>query len=96
MVFVVALFFLSNLAVAQKTTEKAVIKTHLHCDHCKKCETCGQKFSKEMLKLKGVRMYELDEKSMTFTIYYNSKKTDLQAIREGISKLGYGCRRNQG
>lgn len=89
MVFVVALFFLSNLAVAQKTTEKAVIKTHLYCDHCKKCETCGQKFSKEMLKLKGVRMYELDEKSMTFTIYYNSKKTDLQAIREGISKLGY-------
>jgi hypothetical protein len=26
---------------------------------------------------------------MTFTIYYNSKKTTLQAIKEGISKLGY-------
>ena len=34
-------------------------------------------------------MYELDEKAMTFTVYYNSKKTDLQTIKEGISKLGY-------
>jgi hypothetical protein len=34
-------------------------------------------------------MYELDDKAMTFTIYYNSKKTTLQTIKEGISKLGY-------
>lgn len=34
-------------------------------------------------------MYELDDKAMTFTIYYNSKKTTLQEIKEGISKLGY-------
>ena len=33
--------------------------------------------------------YELDDKAMTFTIYYNSKKTTLQAIKKGISKLGY-------
>ncbi|UGS19831.1 hypothetical protein [Flavobacterium cyclinae] len=42
-----------------------------------------------MLKIKGVKMYELDDEAMTFTIYYNSKKTTLQAIKEGISKLGY-------
>ena len=87
--FVVALFFYSNFASAQKTTQKAVIKTFLHCDHCKECETCGQKFKTEILKIKGVKMYELDDKAMTFTIYYNSKKTTLQAIKEGISKLGY-------
>jgi hypothetical protein len=42
-----------------------------------------------MLKIKGVKMYELDEKAMKFTVYYNPKKTNLQAIKEGISKLGY-------
>lgn len=85
----VSLFFFSNFVSAQKTTQKVVIKTFLHCVHCKECETCGQKFKTEMLKIKGVKMYELDDKAMTFTIYYNSKKTTLQAIKDGISKLGY-------
>ena len=88
-VLAVSLFFFSNFVSAQKITQKVVIKTFLHCDHCKECETCGQKFKTEMLKIKGVKMYELDDKAMTFTIYYNSKKTTLQAIKEGISKLGY-------
>jgi mercuric ion binding protein len=89
-IFSFAFFLLiSNVAMAQKSNQKAVIKTTLHCDHCKQCETCGLKFNTEMLKIKGIRMYELDEKAMTFTVYYNSKKTTLQEIKEGISKLGY-------
>lgn len=83
------LFFTSNSVSAQKTTQKAVIKTAIHCDHCKECETCGQLFKTEMLKIKGLKMYELDDKKMTFTVYYNSKKTNLQAIKVAISKLGY-------
>ncbi|WP_374398964.1 hypothetical protein [Flavobacterium sp.] len=89
LVLAVSLFFFSNFVSAQKTTQKVAIKTFLHCDHCKECETCGLKFKTEMLKIKGVKMYELDDKAMTFTIYYNSKKTTLQEIKEGISKLGY-------
>lgn len=89
-IFSFAFFLLiSNVAMAQKSNQKAVIKTTLHCDHCKQCETCGLKFNTEMLKIKGIRMYELDEKAMTFTVYYNAKKTNLQQIKEGISKLGY-------
>lgn len=87
--FLAVLFFASNTASAQKTNQKAVIKTVLHCDHCKECETCGLKFKTEMLKIKGVKMYELDDKAMTFTVYYNAKKTDLQTIKVAISKLGY-------
>lgn len=87
--FLAVLFFGANTASAQKTNQKAVIKTTLHCDHCKECETCGLKFKTEMLKIKGIKMYELDDKKMTFTVYYNPKKTDLQAIKIGISKLGY-------
>lgn len=89
-IFYLAIMLLvSNSAVAQKSNAKAVIKTTLHCDHCKQCETCGLKFNTEMLKIKGVKMYELDDKKMTFTIYYNPKKTTLKEIKEGIAKLGY-------
>lgn len=87
--FLAILFFAANNVSAQKTNQKAVIKTTLNCDHCKECETCGLKFKTEMLKIKGVRSYDLDDKAMTFTIYYNPKKTDLLAIKVAISKLGY-------
>ena len=79
----------SQTISAQKSTEKAVIKSVLNCDHCKECETCGLKFKTEMLKIKGVKMYELDDQAMTFTVYYNPKKTSIETIRESISKLGY-------
>lgn len=85
----VFVMLMSSTVSAQKTNGKAVIKTTLHCNHCKECETCGLKFKTEMLKIKGVKMYELDDKAQTFTIYYNPKKTTLQAIKEGIAKLGY-------
>ncbi|MNF28216.1 hypothetical protein D3C84_88870 [compost metagenome] len=88
-ILIVAVFFVSNSALAQKTNQKAVIKTVLNCGHCSACETCGLKFKTEMLKIKGVRMYTLDEKAMTFTVYYNPIKTDLQTIKVAISKLGY-------
>lgn len=88
-ILLIAVFFISNTAVAQKNNQKAVIKTVLNCDHCKECETCGLKFKTEMLKIKGVKMYELDDKAMTFTVYYNPKKTTLQTIKVAISKLGY-------
>lgn len=88
-ILLIAIFFLSNTGCAQKTTQKAVIKTVLNCDHCKECETCGLKFKTEMLKIKGVKMYTLDDKAMVFTVYFNPKKTDLQTIKAAISKLGY-------
>ena len=34
-------------------------------------------------------MYELDEKSMTITVYYNGEKTSLETIKTAISKMGY-------
>ncbi len=79
----------SSFAQEKKTNGKAVIKTTLNCDHCKECETCGLKFKTEMLKIKGVKMYELDDKAMAFTVYFNPKKTDLETIKLAISKLGY-------
>ncbi|NMH26592.1 heavy-metal-associated domain-containing protein [Flavobacterium silvaticum] len=68
---------------------KAVIQTTIFCDHCKQCETCGKNFQDKLLAIKGVRMYELDEKKMTLTVYYNSQKTNLENIKKVISDLGY-------
>ncbi|SRR5690606_38244848 len=85
-------FFISFSAVMNaqsKKSEKAVIKTNIVCDHCKACETCGKMFQTEMLKIKGVKMYELNEEKETITVYFNPKKTNLQSIKTGISKLGF-------
>ncbi len=76
-------------ASAQKRTEKAVIKTMLYCNHCKACETCGALFDKQILRISGVKMYELDEQAMTITVFYNPKRTNVDAIRRGIAHLGF-------
>lgn len=70
-------------------TQKAVIQTSIFCDHCKACETCGKSLQSQLLKIKGVKMYDLNETAQTVTVYYNPEKTNLDAIRTAISKLGY-------
>lgn len=81
-------FSVSASAQAKKT-EKAVIKTTIHCDHCKACETCGKSFQSEMLKIKGVKMYDLNPEAGQITVFYNPQKTNLKTIRTAITKLGY-------
>jgi mercuric ion binding protein len=83
------LFSLSVSAQEGKKNQKAVIQTVLNCNHCKVCETCGKNFQENILKIKGVKMYELDEEKMTLTVYYNAQKTDLGTIKTAISKMGY-------
>jgi len=85
----VTLLCSNTLIAQQKTTHTATIKTAIYCDHCKNCETCGDKFNRTLLKEKGVQMVVLDEKAMTIKVTYNSKKTDLTKIKLAISKLGY-------
>ncbi len=85
----IGMFAFSNTAFAQRTVQTVVIKTQIHCDHCKKCESCGDKFNKTLLREKGIQMVELDEKEMTIKVVFNSKKTDLAKIKTAISKLGY-------
>jgi len=84
------IFFMSFTVNAQtKESGKAEIKVSIECDHCKVCETCGMNFKDNMLKIKGVKMYELNEEKKTLTVYYNIKKTDLSTIKTAISKLGF-------
>ncbi len=88
--FMIAAFLLMSATVsAQKTVQKAIIKTSIACDHCKACPSCGGLLEKTLLKNTGVQMITLDEKKMTIEVIYNSKKTDLATIKTAISKLGY-------
>jgi mercuric ion binding protein len=81
----------SGSAIAQKvkTAQKAVIQTSIACDHCRECPTCGGLLEKTLIKTKGIQMITLDQDKKTITVIYNSKKTDLQAIKTAITKLGY-------
>jgi len=88
-IFFVLFITLTSFAQEGKKNEKAIIKTTIYCDHCKECETCGLNFRDNMLKINGVKMYELDAEKMTITVFYNGKKTNLQKIKTAISKLGY-------
>ncbi|WP_158626873.1 cation transporter [Flavobacterium sp. GT3R68] len=87
--FILTISTLTFSFAQEKKTAISVIKTNIYCDHCKECETCGKNFQTKMLKIYGVKMYELDEKAMTITVYYNIKKTNLETIKKEISKLGY-------
>lgn len=79
----------SSFAQKQKTNQKAVIQTKITCDHCKECETCGKLFQEKLLEITGVKMIELDSEKMTIIVFYSTKKTNLEAIKIAISKLGY-------
>lgn len=87
---VVLLTTCSALTYSQnKKSEKAVIKTAIYCDDCQACGSCGKRFQTEMLKIKGVRMYELNESEQTITVYYNPKKTNLKTIKTKITQFGF-------
>lgn len=82
-------FFTLNISAQNGKNEKAVIKTNIVCEHCKVCPTCGLSFKENLYKIDGLKMYELDETAMTFTVYYNGKKTSLEKIKTAITKLGF-------
>ena len=89
--FILSFFLvIAQLSYAQSSQiETVVIKTSIHCDHCKACETCGESFESKIMRIKGLKSYELDEKNETITVIYNTNKTSLSVVRNTISKLGY-------
>lgn len=92
--YIAALAGLMTLTISathstQGSMQTIVIKTTIYCDHCLVCETCGQKFDNELAYEKGIRLVVVDEKAMTITVTYNSKKTNPDTIRQTISKMGF-------
>lgn len=79
----------SSFAQKNKNIQTSVIKTKIYCDHCKQCETCGDKFNKDLYNEDGIKRVDIDPKANTITVIYDNRKTDIDKIRLFISKLGY-------
>lgn len=90
-IFLLLLTLISLAGSAQKTNhiKTAIIKTMIYCDHCKQCETCGDKFQKDLYNETGIRRVDVDPKAMTITVVYDSRKIEADQIRKAISRLGY-------
>lgn len=89
-VLMLAFTLLSMTASAQDSkNQKVVIKTNILCDHCKECPTCGKGIQTKLMKINGVKMLEVDDKAMTFTVYYNGQKTNANEIRQVVAANGY-------
>ena len=82
-------FFGSSICAQTNKYEKAVIQTSYICRTCEMCGTCGPLLQKTLLKIKGIRMYEVNKEKNTIIVYYNGKKTNLQVIKNAISSIGY-------
>jgi mercuric ion binding protein len=70
-------------AFAQKDVETVQIKTSAVCEMCK------ETIEKEMAFTKGVTKAELNVETAMLTVSFKSTKTNVDAIRKAINKIGY-------
>lgn len=75
----------TKTAKAKKALSTAVIQTNGVCD---KCEAL---FNENVPFYKGVKDYKYDAKTSQITVTFDESKTNVDAIRLQISKLGYNA-----
>jgi copper chaperone CopZ len=83
------LLLCSSIMHAQNKIETIAIKASIYCDHCKKCESCGERIEKTIFSIKGIKRVDIDEASKTVKVAYNTQKTDASRIREAIASAGF-------
>ncbi len=66
-----------------KETAEVKIKTSAQCDMCKK------RIEKALKVEKGIKKAVLDVDSKVLTVVYQTKKTDVTAIKNAVTKVGY-------
>ncbi|RYZ51296.1 MAG: hypothetical protein EOP49_12065 [Sphingobacteriales bacterium] len=89
LLFILAVTSLCNAANAQKKATTINVKASIYCDHCKKCESCGLRLERSVYKVKGIKRVDIDESQKVVTVVYNPRKTNVDAIRLAISKVGF-------
>lgn len=85
----VVLAFTSGITNAQSRIQTHTIQSEIVCDHCAKCETCGQSLQKSLFKIKGVKSFEVIQDKQQFVVTYDTRKTNLENIRQQISRSGF-------
>jgi copper chaperone CopZ len=79
-----ALLFLGLNAQAQgKKTETIKIKTSAVCEMCKATIEKGMAYEK------GVQNVNLDVASQMLTVQYRADKTNVETLRQAVTKIGY-------
>ena len=53
------------------------------------CLECKANIEKAVAAVKGVRMAAFDMETKKVTVYFNPKKTSVEAIRKAVSEKGY-------
>lgn len=87
--FAALLLFVSSESFAQSKVATINIKASIYCDHCNRCESCGDRLKNAVYSEKGIKRVDIDEKTKTLTVAYNTKKTSAEQIRLAISKVGF-------
>ena len=77
------------LSAAQSKVSTVKIKASIYCDHCRRCESCGDRLQNAAFTEKGVTRVDIDEKTKTLCVVYNPQKTSPEKIREAIAKVGF-------
>lgn len=84
-----ALLLSTGLVAAQSRIQTSTIQSDIACDHCTKCESCGQSLQKSLFKIKGVKDLTIVEDKQQFVVTYDTRKTDIETIRQQISRSGF-------
>ena len=80
---ILAVLFVSNMAVAQKKMETVVYQTSAQCEMCK------ASIEKEMNLTKGIKSAELDNETKQLRVTYRTKRITEAKIKKIVSDLGY-------
>jgi len=80
--FVVLVAFSAH---AQKNEEKVAIKSSIVCFMCKRTIEYDLTFEK------GVKTVNVDIEKKLVEVFFNPKKTSLEAIKKRLSKIGYSA-----
>lgn len=88
--FFVSLAFVSmSLAGFSQGKETITVKTNIHCDHCKQCESCGPRIYKYLMDTPGIKKVKIDDEKATVQVTYNAGKLDAKGVRDAINDAGF-------
>jgi len=88
MITLMAIFF-PVAAIAGDKIKTVDIQTHINCDHCKQCGSCGERLEKALYEQKGIKRVDINEAAMQIKVVYNTEKITPADIRNVIAETGY-------
>lgn len=76
-------FLLLSIYIYAETSQEVKIKTSAQCEQCK------DRIEKALNKAKGVISSDLDLETKEVKVVFDSEQTDIEKIKDVISKTGY-------